>query len=171
MWRQSKSNIQHKQLLLHQCILVSHAASNCVGKIGQQLERPGGDKEWITRLVEEVIRADPKYIDFFSSWFQEMKYILTVYEVKLKRPANEGRVALANMLRNKERNDFLRLWNDIQSKSTISPIKQLVLDLNQVEAEVVVDIVGCMAWNFEWEQPVGEEETSNRYDRVWWRRT
>ena len=45
--------------------LFSHAASNCVGEIGQQLERPGGDKEWIARLVEEVIRADPKYSDFF----------------------------------------------------------------------------------------------------------
>ena len=99
-----------------------------------------------------------------------MKYKLTVYEVKLTRPANKGRVALANMLRNKERNDFLRLWNDIQSKSKMRLIKQLIRDLNKVEAEVVVDIVGCMAWNFQWDPPVGEEETCNRYDRVWWRR-
>ena len=149
---------------------VSPAASNCVGEIGQQLERAGGDKEWVTRLVEEVIRSDPKYIEFFVRWFQEMKYKLKVYEVILTLPANEGRVALANMLRNKERSIFLRLWNDIQSKSRMSPTKQLFLDLNQVEAEVVVDIVGCPAWNFEWEEPQRAEKTSERYDRVWWTR-
>ena len=46
---------------------LSHlSVSNCVGEIGQQLERSVGDKDWIARLVEEVIRLDEKNLKIFE---------------------------------------------------------------------------------------------------------
>ena len=81
-------------------------ASNCVGEFGQQLERSGGDKDWISKLVEEVIPLNERNEDIFRRWFFECKYDLTIYKVKLTTSANRGRMKLADRLKNAKMKEF-----------------------------------------------------------------
>ena len=114
---------------------------------------------------------DEKKLKIFEKWFEECKYDLTVYRIRLTLPANPGMINFANALRTKKKIEFLRLWNNIGSMCRrTSPIQNLSLNLDLVQAEMAINEVGAEGWDWDWAFPEGEERKTDVFNRVWWSR-
>ena len=115
-----------------------HLLSNCIGELGQQLDRMTGDKSWVVKVVEDVIETDYKALAIFKKWFIECRYELVSYTVKLTIPANKGKIELVNILRTSNILKFLRMWNAMSSLGRAdNPEVDMVMDLDRLSPELV----------------------------------
>ena len=120
--------------------------SSYLAGIGQQIDRPWGDKEWVRVVIERLMNYEALNVPIVRHWMAEYKLGFTLYRVRLNLCVCRKQLALSELLRNSSVGQFMGVVNSIEidsrtcsyKKTAVERIgeKEWLVDLNAVNGTI-----------------------------------
>ena len=90
--------------------------SDCIGEIGQQVERSWGDKEWVRLVLEKIVNTNEQNLPIIVHWMMEYGMTMNVFMV-VNDANNAETLLLFCHLRDCSINEFLEDINRERARS------------------------------------------------------